>query len=96
MTSATRGGAQASAPRSAGQNRSRMLVEIQEPLMRRIAADLWKMFKRLLPLVYGVNTVGLTVASKILFSVFPKCPASRKSTLEKYSNPLTTPISSGR
>lgn len=57
---------------AAGRNRSRMLVEIQEPLMGRIAADLWKMFKRMLPLFMGVNTVGLTAASKVLFSVFPE------------------------
>lgn len=55
-----------------GRNRSRMLVDIQEPLIGRIAADLWKLFKRLLPLFMGVNTVGLAAASKILFSVFPE------------------------
>ena len=57
---------------AAGRNRSRMLVEIQEPLVGRIAADLWKMFKRMLPLFMGVNTVGLTAASKVLSSVFPE------------------------
>lgn len=40
--------------------------------MGRISADLWKMFKLLLPLFMGVNTVGLTAASKVLFSVFPE------------------------
>jgi hypothetical protein len=30
------------------------------------------MFKRLLPLCLGVNTIGLTAASKILFSIFPE------------------------
>jgi hypothetical protein len=30
------------------------------------------MFKRLLPLCLGVNTLGLTAASKILFSIFPE------------------------
>jgi len=54
------------------QNRSRILVEMCEPIMDRIAGNLWKMFKRLLPLCLGVNTLGLTAASKILFSVFPE------------------------
>ena len=53
-------------------NRSRILVEVREPIMDRIAGNLWKMFKRLLPLCLGVNTLGLTAASKILFSVFPE------------------------
>lgn len=55
-----------------GQNRSRMLVEMPEPVMNRIAAELRRMFKRLLPLCRGVKTPGLTAASKILFSVFPE------------------------
>ena len=54
------------------QNRSRILIEMPEPITDRIADSLWKMFKRLLPLCLGVNTLGLTAASKILFSVFPE------------------------
>lgn len=56
----------------AGKNRSRILVELPEPLMEKIAVDLWNMVKRLLPLFMGVNTLGLTAASKFLFSVFPE------------------------
>ena len=57
---------------AACRDRLRLLAEIPKPLMGRIAADLWKMFKRLLPLFMGVNTIGLTAASKILFAVFPE------------------------
>jgi hypothetical protein len=53
-------------------DRLRILVEMPKPMADRIAADLWKMLKRLLPLCLGVNTLGLTAASKILFSVFPE------------------------
>jgi hypothetical protein len=54
------------------QNRSRIMIEMPEPIMDRIVESLWKMFKRLLPLCLGVNTLGLTAASKILFSIFPE------------------------
>lgn len=54
------------------QNRSRILVEMAQPMMDSISTNLWKMFKRLLPLCLGVNTIGLTAASKILFSIFPE------------------------
>lgn len=57
---------------AAGRSRPRMLVETPAPVVDRIAVDLWKIFKRLLPLFMGVNTVGLTAASKVLFSVFPE------------------------
>ena len=54
------------------QNRSRIMIEMPEPIMDTIVESLWKMFKRLLPLCLGVNTLGLTAASKILFSIFPE------------------------
>jgi hypothetical protein len=54
------------------QNRSRTMIEMPEPIMDRIVESLWKMFKRLLPLCLGVNTLGLAAASKILFSIFPE------------------------
>jgi hypothetical protein len=54
------------------QSRSRIMIEMPEPIMDRIVESLWKMFKRLLPLCFGVNTLGLTAASKILFSIFPE------------------------
>jgi hypothetical protein len=55
-----------------GQNRSRVLVEMPEPVINEIVADLRRMFKRLLPVCRGVKSPGLTAASKILFSVFPE------------------------
>jgi len=54
------------------QNRLRIMIEMPEPIMDKIVESLWKMFKRLLPLCLGVNTLGLTAASKILFSIFPE------------------------
>jgi|APIni6443716594_1056825.scaffolds.fasta_scaffold400314_1 hypothetical protein len=55
-----------------GNNRPRILIETPAPVMDRIVSDLWRMFKKLLPLCLGVNTLGLTAASKILFSIFPE------------------------
>ena len=52
--------------------RSRMLIETPGPVMDKIAADLWSIFKKLLPVCMGVNNLGLTAASKILFSAFPE------------------------
>lgn len=71
--------------KSCGQNRSRMLVEMPEPLMDRIVADLRRMFNRLLPLCRGVKTPGRTAASKILFSVFPEIALPVEKALWKDS-----------
>ena len=39
---------------------------------RKVADDLWEIFKLLLPPCMGKSTLGLVAASKILFSVFPE------------------------
>ena len=54
------------------QKRQRLLVDMTEHKFENVADDLWKIFKRLIPFCMGVNTLGLTAASKLLFSVFPE------------------------
>jgi len=76
------------------QNRSRIMIEMPEPIMDTIVESLWKMFKRLLPLCLGVNTLGLTAASKILFSIFPEIPRRVQNPIGKTCFRLSiTPIS---
>jgi hypothetical protein len=52
--------------------RSRVLVEAPDSVMDKMALALWKMFNQIVPLCLGVRTLGLTAASKILFSAFPE------------------------
>lgn len=54
------------------ESRARVLVEISHPAQKEVATQLWNMFKKLVPLCMGKNTLGLVAASKILFSVFPE------------------------
>jgi hypothetical protein len=54
------------------QNRQRLLVDLTENKFENVADNLWKIFKRLIPFCMGVDTLGLTAASKLLFSVFPE------------------------
>jgi hypothetical protein len=54
------------------QSRQRLLVDMTENKFQSVADDLWKIFKRLIPFCMGVDTLGLTAASKLLFSVFPE------------------------
>jgi hypothetical protein len=54
------------------QNRQRLLVEMKEQKFQNVADGLWKIFKQLIPFCMGVDTFGLTAASKLLFSVFPE------------------------
>jgi hypothetical protein len=53
-------------------NRQRLLVDMTEHKFESVADDLWKIFNRLIPFCMGVNTLGLTAASKLLFSIFPE------------------------
>ena len=54
------------------QNRQRLLVDMSEHKFQNVADSLWKIFKQLIPFCMGVDTLGLTAASKLLFSVFPE------------------------
>ena len=54
------------------QNRQRLLVDMPEHRFENVADCLWKIFKQLIPFCMGVDTLGLTAASKLLFSVFPE------------------------
>jgi len=50
----------------------RVLIDMKIGDQRKVADDLWKIFKLLLPLCMGKSTLGLVAASKMLFSVFPE------------------------
>jgi len=54
------------------ESRARVLVEISHSDQKEVATQLWKMFKKLVSLCMGKNTLGLVAASKVLFSVFPE------------------------
>lgn len=54
------------------ESRARVLVEMAHSAQKEVAAQLWNMFKRLVSLCMGKNTLGLVAASKVLFSVFPE------------------------
>ncbi|MCK4816337.1 hypothetical protein KA005_11265 [bacterium] len=54
------------------ESRERVLVEISLSAQKEVATQLWKMFKKLVSLCMGKNTLGLVAASKVLFSVFPE------------------------
>ena len=50
----------------------RVLTDMKIGDQRKVADDLWEIFKLLLPPCMGKSTLGLVAASKILFSVFPE------------------------
>jgi len=52
--------------------RSRVLVEISEVERKQLAAKIWGMFKKLLPLCMSDTSWGVVAASKLLFSVLPE------------------------
>ena len=52
--------------------RARVLVEIPRPAQEEVASGLWEMFKRLVSLCMGKNTLGLVAGSKVLFAVLPE------------------------
>jgi len=54
------------------ESRARVLVEISHSTQKEIATQLWNMFKKLVSLCMGKNTLGLVAASKVLFSIFPE------------------------
>lgn len=53
-------------------NRLRALLTMSESVQRTVAAELWKMFKVLLPVCMGKHSMGLVGASKVLFAVLPE------------------------
>ena len=53
-------------------SRSRVLVEMSNSAQKKVAMELWEMFKKLVSLCMGKYTLGLVAASKVLFSVFPE------------------------
>lgn len=53
-------------------NRLRALLAMTESHQATVAAELWKMFKALLPVCMGKQSMGLVAASKVLFAVFPE------------------------
>ena len=55
-----------------GYSRDRYLVELSESELAKLAAKIWCLTKRLLPLTMGETTYGLVGASKILFAVLPE------------------------
>jgi hypothetical protein len=58
--------------RENAESRRRVLVEISPSAQKDVALQLWKMFKKLVSLCMGKNTLGLVTVSKVLFSVFPE------------------------
>lgn len=52
--------------------RSRALLNISDSERSTVAAELWKMFKALLPVCMGKQSMGLVGASKVLFAVLPE------------------------
>jgi hypothetical protein len=53
-------------------NRIRALVAMSDSEQRKVAAELWSIFKALLPVCMGKHSMGLVGASKVLFSVLPE------------------------
>jgi len=53
-------------------DRARVLIEILRPTQNEVASELWEMFKKLVSLCMGKNTLGLVAASKVLFAVLPE------------------------
>lgn len=52
--------------------RTRILVEMSPSDRKEVASALWVMFKKLVTLCIGKNTLGLVAASKVLFAAFPE------------------------
>jgi hypothetical protein len=55
-----------------GLSRDRYLLELSEPALEKIIAEIWLITKKLLPFTMGETSYGLVGASKILFSVLPE------------------------
>jgi len=53
-------------------SRVRVLVNLEAEQFEGIFEELWKVFKRLLPICMGENTFGLVGASKIIFALLPE------------------------
>ncbi|HUS89789.1 MAG TPA: hypothetical protein VMW91_10615, partial [Desulfosporosinus sp.] len=53
-------------------DRARVLIEMLRPAQNEVASELWEMFKKLVSLCMGKNTLGLVAASKVLFAVLPE------------------------
>ncbi len=53
-------------------NRNRILVDISSSARKVIVSDLWKMFKKLIPVCMSNASYGLVAASKVLFAIFPE------------------------
>lgn len=53
-------------------SRARAMVEISDEAQKQVALELWKMFKGLVSICMGKNTLGLVAASKVLFAVLPE------------------------
>ena len=53
-------------------SRARIFVEMADSEREEVASGLWEMFKKLIPLCMGKNTLGLVAASKVLFAAFPE------------------------
>jgi len=53
-------------------NRKRTLVVMSDSERKKVAAELWRIFKALLPVCMGKHTMGLVGASKVLFAVLPE------------------------
>ena len=54
---------------SQNKGRVRVIVEVPQQVREEIADELWRMFKKVVPLCMGEYTYGLVGASKILFAV---------------------------
>jgi len=52
--------------------RARAIVEISRKARKEVISEIWKLFKKLLPLCMGEHTYGLVGASKVLFAVLPE------------------------
>ncbi len=57
---------------NSGYPRDRYLLQLTEPELNTLTAEIWLLTKRLLPLTMGKTSHGLVGASKILFAVLPE------------------------
>lgn len=53
-------------------SRDRYLLELDQISLNALTADIWRIFKKILPFSMGEYTFGLVAASKILFSILPE------------------------
>ncbi|MBW2299517.1 MAG: hypothetical protein JRF46_04410 [Deltaproteobacteria bacterium] len=53
-------------------DRARVIIEIPHAEQEKVASELWQIFKKLVSLCMGKNTLGLVAASKVLFAVLPE------------------------